>query len=263
MPIILLIQLLSASRKLARPFFQGTNPLWNVSLCLSTLCLVSGTQIYGQDVLVAAASDLAPLVSELQSSQSVKLRFSIGSSGQLARQIENGAPFDIFLSADEALIKGSPHYRAETVSVYALGRVALWSKSGGFKRLEDLRRAKRIAVANPVHAPYGRAAREVLEKAGLWKELGPKAVLAESVRQAMQFAETGNVDAVLTSWSLVHDKGGILLDGLELRQTAALTKSAKNAAGAQLFLDFLLSDAGRAILARHGLESPPAPRQKR
>lgn len=223
---------------------------------MSTLCLVSGTQIFGQDVLVAAASDLAPMVAELQSSQSVKLRFSIGSSGQLARQIENGAPFDIFLSADDALINGSPHFRAETVRVYALGRVALWSKSGGFKGLEDLRKAKRIAVANPAVAPYGRAARAVLEKAGVWQELAPRVVLAESVRQAMQFAETGNVDAVLTSWSLVHDKGGILLDGPELQQAAALTKSAKNAAGALKFLDFLLSDGGRAILSRHGLTPP-------
>lgn len=220
---------------------------------MSTLCLVSGTQIFAQDVLVAAASDLAPLVSELQSSQSVKLRFSIGSSGQLARQIENGAPFDIFLSADDGLINGSPNFRAETVRVYALGRVALWSKSGGFKRLEDLRRAKRIAIANPAHAPYGRAAREILDKAGLWAALSSRIVFAESVRQAMQYAETGNVDAVLTSWSLVHDRGGVLLDGAELRQAAAVTKSAKNAEAAQKFLDFLQSEAGRTILARHGL----------
>lgn len=144
-----------------------------------------------------------------------------------------------------------------------MGRVALWSKSGEFKKLEDLRRAKRIGIANPAHAPYGRAAREVLEKAGLWSGLAPKVVLAESVRQAMQFAETGNVDAVLTSWSLVHERGGVLVGGPELRQTAALTKSAKNAAGAQSFLDFLLSDAGRAILARHGLEPPPVTRRKR
>ena len=212
---------------------------------------------------MAAASDLASMIGDLQSNQSVKLRFSVGSSGQLARQIDNGAPFDIFLSADEGFIKGSPSYRPETVRVYALGRVALWSKSGRFKRLEDLRTAKRIAIANPAVAPYGRAARAVLEEAGLWRELAPKVVLAESVRQAMQFAETGNVDAALASWSLVHDKGGIQLDGPELRQAAAVTKSAKNPAGAQQFLDFLLSDKGRTILARHGLEPPPLQHPRR
>jgi len=116
-----------------------------------------------------------------------------------------------------------------------------------------LRRAKRIAIANPAHAPYGRAAREILDKAGLWAALSSRIVFAESVRQAMQYAETGNVDAVLTSWSLVHDRGGVLLDGAELRQAAAVTKSAKNAEAAQKFLDFLQSEAGRTILARHGL----------
>jgi molybdate transport system substrate-binding protein len=216
---------------------------------------VSGTQIFAQDVLVAAASDMAPVMQELSKDQRFRLKVSIGSSGQLARQIEHGAPFDVFLSADEALILGSPYYRAETVRVYGTGRLALWAKSGNFKSLPDLAGAGRIAIANPAHAPYGRAARAALESAGLWKPLQPRIVLAESVRQTLQFGETGNVDAILTAWSLVKGKGGILLDQ-ELRQAGAVTRSSKYPEAARAFLDFLMSEAGQALLARHGFMPP-------
>lgn len=235
--------------------------LWNLSLFLSTIGLVSSTQLYAQEILVAAASDLAPAVQEIteqvEKNQKLTIRFSVGSSGQLARQIQQGAPFHLFLSADETFVTrvvATGQGDASTVQVYAVGRLALWSKSGTVRRLEDLAKpdVQRIAIANPQHAPYGRLAKEALERAGLWTALQPKLVLAETVRQTMQFAGTGNVDAALTSWTLVHDRGGVLLPD-SLRQTAVVLKNNGHIAEAKRVLAFLRGPVGEGILGRHGL----------
>jgi molybdate transport system substrate-binding protein len=228
--------------------------------------LVSGTQIYAQEILVAAASDLAPavpaLVEEAKRTKGLTLRVSVGSSGQLARQIEQGAPFDLFLSADEdyvrRLVEGG---RADgaTVRVYATGRLALWAKGGNVRTLADLARpeVRRVAMANPAFAPYGRLARAALERAGLWATVEPKLVLAETVRQTMQFASTGNVDAALTSWTLAHDKGGVLLPDA-MRQAGVVMKGARQGAGAAAVLEMLAGSGGDRILGRHGLLPPNA-----
>lgn len=238
-----------------------TSSVWNLSLCLSTMGLVASTQLSAQDLLVAAASDLAPAVAEIteqvKQNQGLTIRVSVGSSGQLARQIEQGAPFDLFLSADEnfvaQVVRGG---RGDTgsVRIYAIGRLALWSKSGKILGLEDLARpeVKRVAMANPVHAPYGRLAKEALVRAGLWEKVEPKLVLAETVRQTMQFAGTGNVDAALTSWTMAHDKGGVLLPD-ELRQAGVVMKGAARAREATALLEFLRSSGGQRILGGHGL----------
>lgn len=182
----------------------------------------------------------------------------------LARQIENGAPFDLFLSADEyqlePLIKKNK-VNPDSRQIYAIGRIAIWSKSGAFKDLSDLRKARAIAIANPLTAPYGRAAKEALEKAGLWNQLQDKVVQAESVRQAYQFAESGNADVCLTAFSLVFDQGGILVkDDLHrpLRQIGVVINKSKRRKDAAAFLDFLLSPAGRSLLATHGFNLMPA-----
>lgn len=238
-----------------------TTLVWNLSVLLSTLGLVSSTQLFGQDLLVAAASDLAPAVQEIteqvQKNQNLTIRISVGSSGQLARQIQQGAPFQLFLSADEKFVKqvvDSGQGDAATVQVYAIGRLALWSKSGTIQRLEDLARpeVRRIAMANPQHAPYGRLAKEALERAGLWATVQPKLVLAETVRQTMQFAGSGNVDAALTSWTLVHGQGGVMLPD-KLRQTGVVIRNNGRTAEAKAVLDFLRGPAGEGILVRHGL----------
>lgn len=223
--------------------------------------LVGGTQLHAQDLLLAAASDLAPAIPaialHLKQNQNLTLRASIGSSGQLARQIEQGAPFDLFLSADEnfvqQIVRGG-HGDATSVQFYALGRLALWSKSGKFRTLADLASpaVTRIAIANPAHAPYGRLAKEALERAGLWSQIEPKLVLSESVRQTMQFASTGNVDATLTSWTLVHNQGGILLPD-SIRQAGVVIRGSRNAKAAATLLAFLKSSGGQRILGGHGL----------
>lgn len=210
---------------------------------------------------MAAASDLAPAIpaisEQVQRTMGVKLRVSVGSSGQLARQIEQGAPFDLFLSADEDFVRQvvqAGRGDAATVRIYATGRLALWSKTGLARRLEDLAKpeVKRVAMANPAHAPYGRLAKAALERAGLWKLVEPKVILAETVRQTMQFAGTGNVDAALTSWTLAHDQGGVLL-GDSIRQAGVVMRGSPRAAGAGAVLAFLRSAAGQAILGSHGL----------
>ena len=173
----------------------------------------------------------------------------------LARQIENGAPFDVFLSADEGFIDRLGE-RVESKFVYARGRLAIWSKSGKYSGLKDLDQAKVIAIANPGSAPYGRAARAALEKAGLWEGLKSRIVYAESVRQAFQFAESGNADVCLCSGTFVSSKGGIVVREAEpLRQVAALVGASRNAPAGRRFLAWLRSAAGQRALRQSGLES--------
>ena len=214
------------------------------------------------DLLVAAASDLAPLSAAIEKNFG-KVRFSFASSGSLARQIENGAPFDVFLSASDQYVQelaASGSIDPSSVAVYALGRIALWSPNGAVRELKDLKKTpvKHLAIANPQHAPYGLAARQALEKNNLWKAIEPKIVYGENVRQALQFAESGNADAVITSWTLLIGRGILLPADLHapIRQTAGIVKSSANAAAARQFLSFLISRQGRKILADGGLFPP-------
>ena len=206
------------------------------------------------DITVAAASDLAPLESAIKQGYGPGVRFSFGSSGSLLRQIENGAPFDVFLSANELYIDEGIRKGVLTgpPRLYATGNVAIWSKSGRYRSLDQLRDPKilHIAIANPAYAPYGAAAKQALEKAGLWQHLQPKIVLGENVRQALQYAESGNADVALVSWSLVHDRGGVLVNGSSVKQVGAVVKANPDASK---FLDWLTGPAGQAILKSHGL----------
>jgi len=219
-------------------------------------------------LIVAAASDLAPIENQLASNLSTVcgcvVRFATGSSGLLARQIRNGAPFDLFLSANDAYVKElstDGHLLAATVRVYARGRLALWSPKGSIRRLEDLAGSgiSRIAIANPVHAPYGVAARQALERAGLWRRLESRMVLGENVRQALQFAESGNVDAALVSWSLVLNRGGVLVPESvhsAILQSGAVTTVSRHRALGSCILEFLTGPGGRRVLEQAGFGAP-------
>jgi molybdate transport system substrate-binding protein len=177
----------------------------------------------------------------------------------LARQIENGAPYDVYLSANERFVHdlaAQGKLDPKSVRVYALGRVALWSKNRSIRKLSDLGSVRQLSLPNPAHAPYGVAARQALEKEGTWKSLEARVVYAENVRQALQFAESGNVDAAITAWSLVFDRGGTLIPaGLHepIRHAAGVVASGSNRALAARFLDYLASQEGRALLTRYGL----------
>jgi molybdate transport system substrate-binding protein len=216
------------------------------------------------DLLIAGASDLAPLAPKLEKACKEKIRFTLASSGSLKQQIENGAPFDVFLSANEQYVKDLAAAGLVTdVTIYAIGRIALWSPNHSVTSLADLKKSTvtHLAIPNPQHAPYGVAARQALESQGVWKDVEPKIVYGENVRQALQFAESGNVDAVITSWTLLNGKGMLLPAEWHapIRQTGGILKSSSHADAARRFLKFLLSPETQKILNDGGLWSYKAP----
>lgn len=251
----------------------STTPLCNMSLILSTSVIVLTLGITvatatAPELLIAAAADLAgvqePLARGFERATAQKVRFTLGASGMLTRQIEQGAPYDVFLSANEAFVADlvkSGRLAPDSVRVYAYGRLGLWSKDGAVKALADLRnpRVLHLAMANPAHAPYGMAAREMLQRLGLWKVMEPKVVYGENVRQALQYAESGNADAVITAWSLLFDRGGVLLpdaNHAQIRQAGGVVAGGPHTAAARRFLDYLASPEGRRILTTHGFSVP-------
>lgn len=224
-----------------------------------------------QPLLVAAAADLAPL--EVQFTQAFAsagggpVRFSFGSSGMLARQVENGAPFDVYLSANEQFVQQlatSSKLLKDSLACYASGRLGLWSARAPVPDLQALASAnyRLIAIPNPEHAPYGAAAIAMLQRLGLWPKLQPKAVFAEDVRQAFEYAATGNADAVITAWTLLRGKPGAKLLSAAghppIRQSGGVVRGSAQEARARAFLRFLLAPAGQAILRAGGLDPPPA-----
>lgn len=200
---------------------------------------------------VAAASDLSDTFTELQPLFGEPVEFTFGSSGLLSKQLQEGAPFDLFFSAnarfvDDAVASGACD--ADTVQPYARGRLAL---------LGDLAHARRIALANPDTAPYGLAAKQALESRGTWETLKPRVVFAENVRQALQLYDTGNVEAAIVAYANVtsRDGGARLLDESlhqPITQTLVRCTRGKNAAAAKRFAEFLKTEAARDVLSRHG-----------
>ena len=195
--------------------------LFLAAVCLVGLTIVStGCQQSnpaGRDELVvAAASSLRfafqHIAASFERQAGAKVTVIFGSSGSLTTQIEQGAPIDILFAANEGFIQRLRDHGKivpSTQQVYALGRIALAvNHRSGIKspELPDLLdpSVRRIAVANPAHAPYGQAAKQVLEQAGLWDQLQPKLVLAESVEQTAQFLRTGNAEAAIIAWSVAE-----------------------------------------------------------
>ena len=166
---------------------------------------------------MAAASDLQGVLPNLAerftAATGITITPVVGASGQLAEQIRQGAPFDVFLSANIAYVRklaSEGHITADSVRVYAQGRLVLVvnrQSNVTVKALADLTgpEVKHIAIANPDVAPYGLAARQTLEKSGLWDSLKPKVVQAETVRQAMQFVQSGNAEVGLVAHSVAED----------------------------------------------------------
>jgi molybdate transport system substrate-binding protein len=208
-------------------------------------------------LLIAAASDLAPLERAITAAlPGCEVRISFASSGTLSRQIRHGAEFDLFLSASKAYIDAlGDAADPSTITPYARGRIAVWSRKG--LQWKDLRSAAHIAIANPVHAPYGLAARQALERQGLWGAVESRIVYGESVRQAWQFASTGNADVAVIAWSLVHRSGGQILPESwhdPILQVGVIPKRSRNLDAARRIMSWLTSEAGQKLLAGHGLE---------
>jgi molybdate transport system substrate-binding protein len=222
---------------------------------------------------VAAAADLSPLTESLteiyEAETGESVRFVIGSSGMLSRQVELGAPYDVFLSADAGYVEKlaqSGKIVPDTVRVYALGRLGLWSKVEGVREAKDLARTeiRRVAIANPEHAPYGKAAREYLRQAGVWKAVEPKVVYGENVRQATQFASSGNADALVSSWTMVRPMGGLLVPATAhppIRQAGGMVAGSTRGAEARRFLELLNGQRARALFQEHGFDEPATSRR--
>jgi molybdate transport system substrate-binding protein len=223
---------------------------------------------------VAAASDLQSvlpaLAARFTAASGVEVVPIFGASGQLTQQIRQGAPYDVFLSANEAYVRDlakAGHIEADSVRVYAQGRLVLMvnkQSKVAVEGLADLTRpeVKRIAIANPEFAPYGLAARQTLEKSGLWERLKPKVVQADTVRLAFQFVQAGNAEVGLVAHSVaqVPEVRSIEVDpGLHepILQGLGVIAGSKHGEAARRFTSFLLSDEGRKQLSSFGFGPAP------
>ncbi len=222
-----------------------------------------------QKLSVAAATDLNFALPEIArqfraSHPAVELDIAYGSSGNFFAQIGNRAPFDIFLSADVEYprkLASAGLGAGNSVFTYAVGRIVVWVPAASpldpATALRDPS-VKHLAIANPQHAPYGRAAQAALRTLGLYQSVEPKLVLGENIAQTLQFVESGAADAGIVALSLalappMHDRGRyweIPLDAYpRMEQGGIILKDSK---AARDFCAFLLSDGGRRILKQYG-----------
>jgi molybdate transport system substrate-binding protein len=245
------------------------------------LLWVDATRAEPRTLTIAAAANLAIVLDEIvtgfeKENPGVAVRVSCGASGAMYAQIENGAPFDIFLSAEGEM----PRKLAEAGRsrggpfVYAFGKLALWVPNDskldvekrGVEALLD-QSVRRIAIANPAVAPYGVAAEAALRSSGVYDRLKAKLVLGKSVQQAAQFAQSGNAQAAFLPVSLVTapplgDEGRYVLvpPGAypPIEQAGIILETSKSSALAEIFTAYLLGAHGRAALEKSGFDLPTA-----
>jgi molybdate transport system substrate-binding protein len=272
------------SRRRALFRFSVTVP----AMLLAFLLVAGGPEARAQtgaSLQIAAAADMALCMDELNAAfvkanggaGAIAVKYSIGSSGAFSTQIQNGAPFDVFLSADmdypRALARAGAADGA-SLTAYANGRLVLWTNdpkldpSIGLKLLSDPA-VTRIAIANPAFAPYGRAAKAALMRAGVWDALQPKLVFGENLAQTAQFVESRNAQVGLVGTSHLSTpahaaKGRAWALPAELypplEQGAIVTRHGIGNPLAAKYVAFLGAPQGRAILARYGFGLPATTR---
>ena len=247
-----------------------------IALCLFLITGVNGA--VAEDITIAAASDLnfvfRELVTEYEKLTGDRVRLSLGSSGNFYAQIQNGAPFDLYFSADIAYprkLEEAGLTVPGSLYPYAIGRIVLWagkdSRLDLSKGLEILREPtiKKIAIANPKHAPYGRAAVAAMEHAQVYDRVKDKLVLGENISQAAQFIESGAADIGIIAMSLalapLMQAAGqyweIPADAHPpIEQGAVVLKGGKNQASAKAFLSFVQGAEGQAMMKRYGFVIP-------
>jgi molybdate transport system substrate-binding protein len=246
-------------------------------LTLAAACLVTGcskeVSSQSEPLRVAAAADLSFAFEEIgvgfQKATGRRVVFSFGSTGLLEKQIAEGAPYDVFAAADVSFADDAVKVGAclaDTKLLYATGRIVLYAAKGAFtpRSILDLTDARvtRIAIANPEHAPYGRAAKEAIVRAGAWPSVQAKVVYGDNVHQALQFALSGNADVAIVALSLAVATPGewtpISAD-LHDRIDQALVVCARGKAGPAaggLFAAYVGSPAGRAVMHKYGFLLP-------
>lgn len=238
--------------------------------------LAFASSIHAAKITVAAAADLKFAMDEIATSfrktaPNDTVEIVYGSSGKFHMQIRQGAPFDLFFSADIDFPRQlvSAGLAASEVKPYALGRIVLWSASMDARgmTLASLLdpRITRIAIANPKHAPYGKRAEEALRAAGVWERIEPKLVYGENIASTAQFVQTGNAQVGVLALSLVLDpelsaRGGYWLipDNLHrpLEQGFVITKRATGNVLAGRFAAYMATPQVRATMTRYGFVLP-------
>lgn len=231
---------------------------------------------HAEKLTIAAAADLKFAMDDLVASfkkanPADEVDVIYGSSGKFHTQIQQGAPYDMFFSADigfprELVAAG---LAVSEVKPYAFGRIVLWSGSLDATKMTLASLADpgitRVAIANPKHAPYGRRAEEALKAAGVWEKVEPKLVYGENIAQTAQFVQTGNAQVGVIALSLalnaeLANKGGYWLipDSLHqpLEQGFVVTKRAARNGAAKRFADYIASKSARALMTKYGFLLP-------
>jgi molybdate transport system substrate-binding protein len=230
-------------------------------------------------IVIAAAADLKFAMEELvadfrSSNKTDEIETVYGSSGKFYTQIREGAPYDLYFSADISYPRrlAGESLAASPVETYAFGRIVLWSSTRDASKLtlEDLSDSAitRIAIANPRHAPYGKRAEEALRAAGQWDAVEPKLVYGENIAQTAQFVETGNADVGIIALSLAlspllagQGPYGLIPESLHepLEQGYIVTHRAADNPLAWHFAEYVRSRPARAIFERYGFTLPETP----
>ena len=250
------------------------------SSILVSVLLMSSAAAGAQTIRVAVASDFGPTMKKLVAAYEKKspARFEIitGASGTLFAQIQNGAPFDLFFSADseypERLIADSIADRG-SLKKYAIGALVVWALRSGpvdptveteYLGLTDPR-VKHIAIANPAHAPYGRAAVAALKSMGIYEKVQGKLVLGENIAQTAQFVQSGNAEIGLISLSQALNESNLKVGRMmpvfprlypPIEQAAVVLSSSSHISQCKGFLDFVTSEEGRRIISKEGFQLP-------
>ncbi len=233
----------------------------------------------GDNILIAAASNLRFAMHEIcrdfqEENSSIQTKVSYGSSGNFFAQISQGAPFDIFFSADATypeLLEKEGLTAKETQKVYAVGKIVLWfpknSKVDPDKWVQAVTSTdvKKLAIANPRHAPYGRAAEESLRYYGLWEKVEGKLIYGENISQTAQFVHTGVADAGIVALSLaisskmLHEgRYWVIPDEShsDIEQIYVVLKKGEGKKSIRKLLDFIHGERGANILSRYGFVIP-------
>ena len=246
---------------------------------ISTICLQGCAKQTKDQLLVSAAASLIKPLDEiverfkLETGNMVDLQYA--ATGKLAQQIEHGAPVDLFLSADtshvdDLIMKG--RLRKDSKQIYARGQLVLWQRKNSriiIRNINDLKKphVQRISIANPAFAPYGIAAQEALTTLDLWDKGSPQIVWADDVRQALQFAETGNVDGAVVSRSLIMDRPGrtVIIPKATykpINHSLAIVKTTRNPIKSLSLANYICGNHGRTVLLKYGFTLPPGPETK-
>jgi molybdate transport system substrate-binding protein len=250
-------------------YSYGFRVFIGLSILMATLLWwpTPGTAAEGLKIAVAAnfLQATKELTLDFEKQTGIKVEATFASSGSLYAQIANGAPYDLFLSADEERpAKLHRDGRAEQPFIYAKGRVVLWSARKAFCQGGQWQRAladqgiKKIAIANPETAPYGTAAREALKKAEMWDSGQEKRVIAQDIAQAFQYASTDAVDCAFCAFSSVVSEQGKrgchyeIPEAPEIIQSACVLTQTKNRTAAESFAAFLISAPAAAVKANYG-----------